>query len=47
MFCGNIMVGIVENIIGVVLDLKHDPTDEKKLFIIQINLGCVSIATLF
>lgn len=25
MFCGNIMVGIVEIIIGVVLDLKNDP----------------------
>jgi hypothetical protein len=25
MFCGNIMVGLVEIVIGVILDLKHDP----------------------
>lgn len=46
MFCGNIMVGLVEILIGVVLDLKHDPEGEKKLFAIQISLGCVAIITL-
>lgn len=47
MFCGNVMVGLVEILIGVILDLKHDPAGEKKLFIIQISLGVVSILTLF
>ncbi len=47
MFCGNVMVGLVEILIGVVLDLKHDPEGEKKLFAIQISLGCVAIVTLF
>lgn len=47
MFCGNVMVGIVEIVIGVILDLKHDPSGEKKLFVIQICLGAVSICTLF
>lgn len=47
MFCGNVMVGLVEIVIGVVLDLKHDPKGEKKLFVIQICLGAVSIFTLF
>lgn len=47
MFCGNIMVGLVEIVIGVILDLKHDPAGEKKLFIIQISLGIISIITLF
>ena len=47
MFCGNVMVGLVEIVIGVILDLKHDPKGEKKLFVIQICLGTVSIFTLF
>lgn len=41
------MVGLVEIVIGVILDLKHDPAGEKKLFIIQISLGVVAILTLF
>jgi len=47
MFCGNVMVGLVEIVIGVILDLKHDPSGEKKLFVIQICLGTVSVFTLF
>lgn len=47
MFCGNVMVGLVEIIIGVILDVKHDPKGESKLFIIQISLGAVSIIILF
>lgn len=43
MFCGNVMVGLVEIMIGVILDLKHDPKGENKLFVIQICLGTVSI----
>lgn len=41
------MVGLVEILIGVILDLKHDPAGEKKLFIIQISLGVIAILTLF
>jgi Na+/melibiose symporter-like transporter len=47
MFCGNVMVGLVEIVIGVILDLKHDPSGEKKLFVIQICLGVISVITLF
>jgi hypothetical protein len=41
------MVGLVEIVIGVILDLKHDPSGEKKLFVIQIFLGIISVITLF
>jgi len=47
MVAGNWMVGIVEIIIGVVLDLKDDPEGEKKLFPILVVVGLVAISVLF
>lgn len=46
MVTGDLLVGFVEIIIGVVLDLKHDSEGEEKLFLIMIGLGVMSIVTL-
>lgn len=47
MVAGNIMVGIVEIIIGVVLNVKEDPNGEHKLFFILLVVGAIAIAVLF
>lgn len=47
MVCGNLMVGLVEVMIGVVLDLKHSADGEKKLFVLLLGVGAVAIAVLY
>jgi hypothetical protein len=47
MVCGNLMVGLVEIVIGVVLDLKNDEKGESKLFIILVGVGLFTIVVLF
>lgn len=47
MACGNILVGVVEIIIGVVLDIKNDPMGEQKLFLILIVDGAIALGVLF
>ena len=46
MVIGNLMVGVVELIIGVVLDMKNDPAGEHKLFVILVLVGLLAIAVL-
>lgn len=39
MFCGNIMVGVVEIIIGLALNVKHDYSKEVNLFIVLLSIS--------
>jgi hypothetical protein len=47
MFCGNIMVGIVEIIIGLALNVKQDYSKEGNLFIVLLSIcGCACLIIL-
>jgi hypothetical protein len=47
MFCGNIMVGVVEIIIGLALNVKKDYSKETNLFIVLLSIsGFASVVIL-
>lgn len=42
MFCGNIMVGVVEIIIGLALNVKKDYSKEDNLFIVLVSISALA-----
>ena len=47
MVCGNIMVGIVEIIIGLALNVKKDYSKEANLFIVLIFISAFTCLVIF
>lgn len=47
MVCGNIMVGIVEIIIGLALNVKQDYSKEVNLFIVLLSISAFACMVIF